>query len=231
MNHNNKKLPSKLEGSKTHRKSMWLYRMCELQVESHSRKNHNKVVAANLPKRKRRWDSSGDGKGIGILIEDKEVVGSCMGGKPWKAGRFALSLRLSLWSEHLGLRGGEISQIYDPVADASYKDIWMATAKTNTLIYQDVFACIPNDLIHSRASLRQNVAQWKERLGHTTIDLGVAPQKLEGHQSGDNKDADPMERLQSVKGHLVSFPLEFMSQEDLRPVFNESEYYAAQVFH
>ncbi|KNA07417.1 hypothetical protein SOVF_171600, partial [Spinacia oleracea] len=169
---------------------------------------------------------------IGVLIEDKEVITSSMGGKPWKAGKFTISLRLSLWAEHLGLRPGEIPQIYDPVVDATYKDIWMATAKTNTMIYQDVFACIPNDLIHSRASLRQNVAHWKDRLGHTTIDLGVAPKKLECYQNGTLKDTDPVERLESIKGHLVSFPVDFMSQEDLRPVFNESEYYASpQVFH
>lgn len=35
-----------------------------------------------------------------------------------------------------------------------------------------------------------------------------------------------------IKGHLVSFPLDFMSQEDLRPYFSESEYYTSpQVFH
>ena len=33
-----------------------------------------------------------------------------------------------------------------------------------------------------------------------------------------------MERLKSIRGHLVSFPLEFMCHEDLRPVFNESEF-------
>ncbi|KAK9664707.1 hypothetical protein RND81_14G062600 [Saponaria officinalis] len=169
---------------------------------------------------------------IGVLIEDKEVITSRMGGKPWKAGKFSLSLRLSLWAEHLGLRPGEIPQIYDPVADTTYKEIWMATAKTNTMIYQDVFACIPNDLIHSRASLRHNVGHWKDRLGHTTIDLGIAPKKLECYQNGNLRDTDPLERLESIKGHLVSFPVEFMSQEDLRPVFNESEYYASpQVFH
>ncbi|XWS14128.1 hypothetical protein CRYUN_Cryun36dG0096700 [Craigia yunnanensis] len=47
---------------------------------------------------------------IGVLIEDKELVDSRMGGNPWKAGKFALSLRLSLWSEHLGLRRGEVFQ-------------------------------------------------------------------------------------------------------------------------
>jgi len=46
---------------------------------------------------------------IGVLIEDKDFVGSSMNGRPWRAGKFALSLRLSLWSEHLGLRPGEVS--------------------------------------------------------------------------------------------------------------------------
>ncbi|KAL7220753.1 hypothetical protein ACSBR2_013609 [Camellia fascicularis] len=168
---------------------------------------------------------------IGVLIEDKEFVDSCMGGKPWKVGKFSSSLRLTLWSEHLGLPAGEISQINDPVVDSTYKDIWMATAKTNTMIYEDVFSCIPNDLIHSRVALKQCTTCWKEKLGHTTIDLGIAPEKLESYQDGNIKGTDPLERLESVKGHLVSFPLDFMSREDLRPGFSESEYYASQVFH
>ncbi|XP_062108661.1 phospholipase D zeta 1 isoform X1 [Humulus lupulus] len=169
---------------------------------------------------------------IGVLIEDKELVNSYMGGKPWRAGKFSSSLRMSLWSEHLGLRAGEIQSIIDPVVDSTYRDIWLSTSKTNTAIYQDVFSCTPNDFIHSRAAFRQSMASWKEKLGHTTIDLGIAPEKLESYQNGDVKRADPMERLECVKGHLVSFPLDFMCQEDLRPVFNESEYYASpHVFH
>ncbi|KAJ0093524.1 hypothetical protein Patl1_24985 [Pistacia atlantica] len=168
---------------------------------------------------------------IAVLIEDKELVDSCMGGKPWKAGKFALSLRLSLWSEHLGLRARDIKQIIDPVIDSTYKDVWIAIAKTNTAVYQDVFSCVPNDLIHSRAAFRQDVAMWKEKLGHNTIDLGIAPVNLESYVNGDIKKTDTMERLRSVRGHLVSYPLDFMCKEDLRPVFNESEYYATQVFH
>ncbi|KAK8661784.1 hypothetical protein V6N13_091379 [Hibiscus sabdariffa] len=169
---------------------------------------------------------------IGVLIEDKEFVDSWMGGNPWKAGKFASSLRLSLWSEHLGLHQGEIKQIIDPITDSSYKDVWVGTAKMNTTIYQDVFSCVPSDLIHSRLALRQSIAYWKERLGHTTIDLGIAATKLETYHNGEIKQVDPVERLKSVRGHLVSFPLDFMSKEDLRPVFNESEYYASpQVFH
>ncbi|KAJ9181873.1 hypothetical protein P3X46_005920 [Hevea brasiliensis] len=168
---------------------------------------------------------------IGVLIEDKELVDSSMGGKPWKAGKFSLSLRLSLWSEHLGLQAKEINQIMDPVIDSTYNDMWVATAKKNTTIYQDVFSCIPSDLIHSRSALRQSMAFWKGRIGHTTIDLGIAPEKFESCQNGDIKKIDPMERLQAVRGYLVSLPLDFMRKEDLRPVFNESEYYASQVFY
>ncbi|CAI0404922.1 unnamed protein product [Linum tenue] len=168
---------------------------------------------------------------IGVLIEDKEFVDSSMDGQPWKAGKLAYSLRCSLWSEHLGLNKDELDKICDPVVDSTYKDLWQATAEENAKIYQEVFACLPNDLIHSRGSLRQNMNYWREKLGgHTTIDLGIAPPELERHKNGETRTV--MERLRSVRGLLVSFPLEFMRQEDLRPVFNESEFYASShVFH
>lgn len=82
-----------------------------------------------------------------------------------------------------------------------------------------------------RLAFRHSTALWKERIGHTTIDLGIAPENLESYFDGVIEKIDPLERLASVKGHLVSFPLEFMCQENLRPAFNESEYYATQVFH
>ncbi|XP_022156371.1 phospholipase D zeta 2-like isoform X2 [Momordica charantia] len=169
---------------------------------------------------------------IGVFIEDKEFVDSSMNGKPWKAGKFAHSLRCSLWCEHLGLRLEEVSQISDPIAEATYKDIWLATAKENTAIYEDVFSCIPNNNINSRSSLRQSLADLRGKHGHNTIDLGIAAEKIESHENGEVKKIDPMERLKSIRGHLVCFPLEFMWEEDLRPGFIESEFYAApQVFH
>ncbi|XVF31421.1 hypothetical protein REPUB_Repub16aG0144700 [Reevesia pubescens] len=169
---------------------------------------------------------------IGVVIEDKEFLESSMNGEPWKAGKFAHSLRCSLWSEHLGLHPGEISKISDPVLEQTYRKLWLAIAESNSMIFQDVFACIPNDLIHSRAALRQDMTYWKDKLGHTTIDLGVAPEKLETKEDGEIKTEDPMERLKLVKGHLVLFPLKFMRQEDLRPALIESEFYTSpQVFH
>lgn len=55
---------------------------------------------------------------IAVLIEDKEFVGSSMDGNPWKAGKFAFSLRLSLWAEHLGLNTEEVSIIINMNEDA-----------------------------------------------------------------------------------------------------------------
>ncbi|KAM6578704.1 hypothetical protein CsatB_030541 [Cannabis sativa] len=170
---------------------------------------------------------------IGVLIEDNEFVDSTMNGQPWKAGKFSYSLRCFLWSEHLDLHAGEVIKISDPVSDSTYKDLWLATAEKNSTIYQEVFSCVPNDLIHSRAAFRQCIGHWKEKLGHTTIDMGIALEKVEIYdEDGKVKLIDSIERLECIKGHLVCFPLQFMCQEDLRPFFIESEFYASsQVFH
>ncbi|XP_047331779.1 phospholipase D zeta 1-like [Impatiens glandulifera] len=171
---------------------------------------------------------------IGIVVEDKEFVESSMNGKPWKAGKFAHSLRVTLWAEHLGLQRQQVDQIRDPIADSTYKELWLETAKINTMIYQDVFGCVPNDTIQSRHAFRQSMNHAKEKVGHTTIDLGVAPEKLEIFEEGKEKSImmDPIEKLKDVKGFLVLFPLEFMKEENLKPVFVESEFYVSpQVYH
>lgn len=168
---------------------------------------------------------------MGVVLEDQEFVNSRMNGQPWRAGRFAHSLRLSLWSEHLGIDLSNLETIRDPVGDETYQEVWMSTARSNTDIYQAMFGCIPDDSIHSRFALRQTTAQIKDNLmGHTTIDLGIAPEPLdkEGRPIPGIQD----KQLEAIRGHLVNFPLNFMSAEDLRPVFKESEYYAsAQIFH
>jgi phospholipase D1/2 len=86
-----------------------------------------------------------------------------------------------------------------------------------------------------RAQFRQSLAHRKEKIGHTTIDLGVALEEAEILQEDGDMvvvGTDPTGRLEAVRGNLVSFPLEFMCQEDLRPFFSESEYYTSpQVFH
>ncbi|GJT65663.1 phospholipase D zeta 1-like protein [Tanacetum coccineum] len=135
---------------------------------------------------------------IGVIIEDREFIESTMNEEPWSAGKFANSLRLSLWSEHLGLHGEEVIRIRDPIADKTYKDLWLATAMANSQIYQDVFSCIPNDSIHSRYAFRQSMNYWKEKLGHTTIDLGLAPEELDSLTDGHIQSMEVIKRVVRV---------------------------------
>lgn len=45
---------------------------------------------------------------VAVVLEDKEFVDSYMDCRPWQAGKFAHSLRMSLWAEHLGLAQSEV---------------------------------------------------------------------------------------------------------------------------
>lgn len=164
---------------------------------------------------------------VAVVLEDKEFVDSYMDCRPWQAGKFAHSLRMSLWAEHLGLAQSEINMLMDPVCETTYRHIWMTTAQMNTVIYDKIFGCIPNDSIHSRTALRQALAKEKDKLGHTTMDLGMAISNVPVTFNGFSDLS-----ASSVRGLLVCFPLHFLEEEDLRPVFKESEYYAsAQIFH
>lgn len=184
---------------------------------------------------------------LGVVLEDNQFIRSVMNGKAWNAGRFAHSLRVSLWAEHLGLRPSQVNVIRDPVCDATYKDLWMARARSNTTIYKDVFGSIPDDSIRSRAVLRQTVSLRKDKIGtHNTIDLGIGSSSTTSSKSpvaattpeedhlcqASDHPQDPNTSVDAINGHLVVFPLSFMAEEDLRPVFKESEYYASsQIFH
>jgi phospholipase D1/2 len=169
---------------------------------------------------------------MGVVLEDHEQMDSMVNGKPSSVGPFAHSLRISLWAEHLGLQHSELQCIKDPVCNTTFKEIWMLRARNNTSIYQAVFECIPADTIHSRAALRQAAAHRKEKVGHTTIDLGIALEQGFNEEISNVGCRGHETQLNAVHGHVVNFPLHFMSEEDLRPVFKESEYYASpQIFY
>lgn len=57
---------------------------------------------------------------------------------------------MQLFKEHLGLlncsnNNEEDEIVMDPLDNEFYNDIWSKTAKKNTLIYRDVFRCVPDD--------------------------------------------------------------------------------------
>ncbi|KAK4012263.1 phospholipase D1 isoform X1 [Daphnia magna] len=142
---------------------------------------------------------------MALLIEDKSFVESVMDGKPYRAGRFALSLRKKLFREHLGLLKPECDcdvVVDDPISDSFYKDTWIQTAALNTKIYGEVFHCIPCDEVTSFEELRE----YQSVLPLSLTEPSIAQQKL-----------------QKIKGHLVMLPLSFMSQEDLSPAAGTAE--------
>ena len=49
---------------------------------------------------------------VAVVIKDREYVDSYMDSKPWQAGKFANSMRMSLWREHLGLQHSEVLSLY-----------------------------------------------------------------------------------------------------------------------
>lgn len=211
-----------------------------------------------------------------MLIEDTDMVPSYMDGKEFKAAKFAHSLRMQLFKEHLGLlefndwdqllkdsspsitqpnisvdgvaedkhhddqtvteeeiktfeslrpdkvleyskRSGfteefeqETSQrvgrldakALDPLADHCYKDIWNATAERNTLIYRELFRCVPDDTVHTFEQHRKFLPDpTKIPHGH------IADPELHGR--------DIKHKLSKVRGHLVQFPSDYLKDENM----------------
>ncbi|KAI9261025.1 hypothetical protein EDC94DRAFT_610604 [Helicostylum pulchrum] len=161
---------------------------------------------------------------IAVVIEDTDLVDSRMNGQPYKATRYALTLRMQLFKEHLGLlncgnhdtENNEPTQednmgadgyrnmkredviVMDPLHDEFYQDIWSKTAETNTLVYRDVFRCVPDDTVHSVEQHRQFVPDPSRVLpGHI-----AEPWKLTNDQVHS--------KLKGIRGHLVQFPTEYL---------------------
>ncbi|GAB1741260.1 hypothetical protein NU219Hw_g6501t1 [Hortaea werneckii] len=113
---------------------------------------------------------------IAVLIEDPQEIDSQMAGRPWRATKFAASLRRQIFRKHLGLIEpqnmerpdanyhpvGNDPNIYDwgsredyAVADPlspSFMNLWKGTAATNTAAFRQVFHPVPDD----------GVRNWKD---------------------------------------------------------------------
>ncbi|CAI2180328.1 1911_t:CDS:10 [Funneliformis geosporum] len=184
--------------------------------------------SANLNDRSQNGDHDSE---IAAVIEDKNYIDSKMVGKEWQAGKFAATLRRHIFKEHLGLLNEtdhekitpichppplnadlplddeELSQadhvVIDPASEEFYYNVWHRTATINTEAFRTVFRSVPDD----------SVTTWKEFKAfvpdRTKIPTGhiCDPEKLP-------RDVVESE-LSKVKGHLVHFPLQFMSNETL----------------
>ncbi|KAF9961343.1 Phospholipase D1 [Mortierella alpina] len=104
---------------------------------------------------------------IAAVVRDQDYIDSTMNGVPYKVSRFAHTLRMNLMTEHLGLPAGHDHHqpghqgmaadfnetpfteldFVDPVHPAFFEDIWKHYAKSNTLIFREMFKCIPDDTV------------------------------------------------------------------------------------
>ena len=78
---------------------------------------------------------------IAVMVEDaqKQKFPVRMSGKEHMAGRFASSLRRTLFREHLGIKEMDFNiDLSDPTSDEFYKNVWLHRASINTTIYHKV---------------------------------------------------------------------------------------------
>ena len=134
-----------------------------------------------------------------VQVEDQEFVEGKMNGQDYNCGKFAGGLRKHLFKEHLGLLDKHTGnqQVMDPVSDNFFENVWNQTASTNTVIYDELFSVIPTNSIPTLKASRE--LQTKARPLVETF------------------GRDVKNKLKSIQGHLVLFPTEYLSEEDLQP--------------
>ncbi|CAG8624224.1 10142_t:CDS:10 [Funneliformis mosseae] len=181
--------------------------------------------SANLNDRSQNGDHDSE---IAAVIEDKNRIVSKMAGKEWEAGKFAATLRRHIFKEHLGLLNeadhekvtpichppplhADLSLddeelcksdnvVIDPASDEFYYNVWHRTATVNTEAFRTVFHCVPDDSVTDWVEFAAFVPDRKKiPTGHV-----CDPEKL------SMKEVET--ELSKVKGHLVHFPLQFMSK-------------------
>ncbi|KAM8973605.1 phospholipase D2 isoform 1-T1 [Pelodytes ibericus] len=139
---------------------------------------------------------------LAVIVEDSELVPSVMDGQAYQAGRFSLSLRMDCFNTILGALTPPCLDVSDPLSDSFYDDIWNHSALNNAALYDQLFRCLPTNAVQSHRALREYTAV--PSLALTNPDLS-------------------REMLTRIRGHLVDFPLHFLSAESLLPPLNSKE--------
>ncbi|KAJ1678917.1 hypothetical protein EV182_003090, partial [Spiromyces aspiralis] len=176
---------------------------------------------------------------IGMVLEDTDMVDTFMDGKPYKAAKFAYSLRAQLCREHLGAMEGTnqkdlvleqfdgkppvdmrmtqsdveyIKHVNRTVIDPlsdEFAKLWWGVANTNAEVYRDVFHCIPDNNIRNYGQYHKFVPSPSVPRGHAVLEGTSIPEVLT--------------KLKKVHGHLVPFPLNFLCEETLNAKLGDRE--------
>jgi phosphatidylserine/phosphatidylglycerophosphate/cardiolipin synthase-like enzyme len=131
-----------------------------------------------------------------VLINETLKFSSIMDGEECKTAKFAVTLRKALMAEHLGLDADD-DILIDPLSD-KLLELFKDTAKNNTLIYRKLFRCYPDD----------EMKTFKDTKKCPKIPF-VDKEEIEKLQKMYIKEKN------SIKGHIVEFPLHFLEKEVL----------------
>ncbi|KAG0201186.1 Phospholipase D1 [Mortierella sp. GBA30] len=163
---------------------------------------------------------------IAAVVRDQDYIDSTMNGIPYKVSRFAHTLRMNLMTEHLGLPAGHDRHqpgnhgvgdyndipfteldFVDPIHPAFFEDIWKHHAQSNTLIFREMFKCIPDDTVrtwsqYTKFNAQSNIDDPRMREERTlkdkAMDKILGPTlgehfKSGGDSSGEEDDDDDKE--------------------------------------
>jgi len=151
------------------------------------------IGSANINDRSMLGDRDSE---IAVLIQDPE---------------FATNMRIKLWEEHFGVsvdsqavvgaasntskyRNDAQCVFKDPESSACFS-LWKTTSQDNANIFRDVFGCIPDNLIKTRADFVERMTRNRDRPCVIATD-------------------DPrMEQVKQIKGRIVEFQLDFLKEE------------------
>ncbi|KAI8143329.1 hypothetical protein BJV82DRAFT_612344 [Fennellomyces sp. T-0311] len=146
---------------------------------------------------------------IATVIEDTDTVPSRMNGLPYNASRFALTLRMQLFKEHLGVLDSnedmkrQDTLAMDPLHDEFYYGVWNKIAKANTDIYRNVFRCVPDDTVSTFEEHRRFVPDpMRISAGHVANPWSMNEEQIQTE-------------LSKIRGHLVTFPIEYLNRESM----------------
>lgn len=97
---------------------------------------------------------------VAALVKDEEFFDSTLDGKRIKAGRYAFSLRAKIFKLHLGIYFANPHQISvaDCVSDEFYHR-FKTVSHSNTLVYDEVFKCLPSDNMQTFNDLKNRSKQ------------------------------------------------------------------------
>jgi len=128
------------------------------------------------------------------IIEDSSKISSLMDGKKCQVSRFVNHFRMFLFKELVGSTVDE-HLLLDPVSDDTW-NLLMTIAQKNTEIFEDVFPYIPSNKIQKYSQIVDKQDQFQTNSKY-------------------------LDRLKDVKGLIVLYPLQILSQESLYPTFQE----------